>query len=93
MKGAYQDKETGRMVCQPIPLAGYKSIEIKMSKEGKATGYWKGITTSNSQGYTFTVGMESSKEDTSNQRRCAALTHGLSHRSLPAHPRRDCYQL
>ena len=27
------------------------------------------------------------------QRRCAALTHGLSHRSLPAHPRRDCYQL
>ena len=27
------------------------------------------------------------------QRRYAALAHGLSHRSLPAHPRRDCYQL
>ena len=77
MKGAYQDKETGRMVCQPIPLAGYKSIEIKMSKEGKATGYWKGITTSNSQGYTFTVGMESSKEDTSKDEQTKSLKTSL----------------
>ena len=48
-----------------------------MSKEGKATGYWKGITTSNNLEFTYSVGMESSKSDKSKDEQMESLKTSL----------------
>ena len=61
LKGEYLDKGTGRMLCQEVgPVTSFR---IKRIPEGKATGFWKAITTSNAQTYNFTVGISSSKDD------------------------------
>lgn len=36
---------------------GAKSIRIEKEKAGQATGYWKGITATEAQKFTFSVGI------------------------------------
>ena len=76
VQGEYLDKASGRMKCQEVG-SSFTSFRIKRTPEGKATGYWKGITTSNKQQYKFTVGVSSSKEDTSSQESKTSLMKSL----------------
>ena len=76
VQGEYLDKASGRMKCKEVG-SPFTSFRIKRTPEGKATGYWKGITTSNKQEYKFTVGVSSSKEDTSSQESKTSLMNSL----------------
>ena len=40
--------------------AGVKSIRIEKEKAGHATGFWKGITSTEATEFTYTVGISSS---------------------------------
>ena len=44
--------------------AGVKSIRIEKEKAGQATGFWKGITSTEAQEFTYTVGVTSSTTET-----------------------------
>ena len=50
------------LACQPIEIDDKKargSIRIRQQPTGRVTGYWKGITSSEAQIYTFSVGLRS----------------------------------
>ena len=74
IEGAWAEgSDEGRLKCQPIKnrviAEGYKkqarsktgigSFKIMKQEQGKATGYWKGITSTGSQEFTYTVGISS----------------------------------
>lgn len=74
IEGAYlHGSEEGRLLCQPIKNSvitgkeknsigqkGVGSFIILKNQAGKATGYWKGITSTGSQEFTYTVGISNS---------------------------------
>ena len=74
IEGAYLNgSEEGRLLCQPIKNSvirgkeknaigqrGVGSFKILKNQAGKATGYWKGITSTGSQEFTYTVGISNS---------------------------------
>ena len=75
--GAYEQGQRGdsKVKCQQVETLingnewhnvgiSAKSMRIVKNKEGQATGYWKGITTSEKQKFTYQVGL-SSKDETS----------------------------
>ena len=71
IEGAFAEgSDEGRLKCQPIKnrvISGYEanaynkkgigSFKIMKQEQGKATGYWKGITSTGSQEFTYTVGI------------------------------------
>ena len=60
---AYHGEKGSRgLVCQKIyDKPGYfHSLKIEREKQGKIVGYWKGITASEAQQFTYTVGLKSS---------------------------------
>jgi len=66
-----QEKNNFELACQPLTsmkgtaATEYGSMRIRSKKTGRMTGYWKGITTSEAQIYTFSVGIKSTDAQTS----------------------------
>ena len=42
---------------------GVKSIRLEKDKVGKASGFWKGITSTEAQEFTYSVGIKSNDSD------------------------------
>ena len=62
---AYHGEKGSRgLVCQKIydKERYFHSLKIEREKQGKITGYWKGITASEAQKFTYTVGLSSSDD-------------------------------
>ena len=57
--------------------AGVKSIRIMKDKAGQATGFWKGITSTEEQEFTYTVGITSSTTDTEGETSAEKLKKSL----------------
>ena len=47
---------------------GVKSIKIEKDRAGHATGYWKGITSTEAQEFTYSVGITSSESSQTAQK-------------------------
>ena len=58
-------------------MHSYGSLRIVKEQKGKLTGYWKGITSSQTQEYTFTVGITSDQSTKSIGSAAATLSKSL----------------
>ena len=74
-----QKTGVGKLKCQPINKTMKKatSIRIDKQKQGKSTGYWKGITASADQTFTYTIGISSSDKGTTVEENVKTLTNSL----------------
>ena len=54
-----------------------RSIRIEKNKRGKVTGYWKGITSSEAQDYTYTVGIKDTDSSSSVANSASELNKSL----------------
>ena len=54
-----------------------KSIRIQKHNRGKVTGYWKGITSSEAQDYTYTVGIKDTDSSSSVANSASELNKSL----------------
>ena len=61
-KAHYGETGVRDLICQPLNTVTwnyFKSLKITKRPSSKITGYWKGITSSEGQDFTFTVGISS----------------------------------
>ena len=56
IKGEYIENESKMMRCIPTGQDRVSAIAVKREKRGNAVGYWQGITSSETQTYTYHVG-------------------------------------
>ena len=69
---------SNKVMCQVIPeLSATKSLRILERREGPATGYWKGITTSEALKFTYHVGIQSADGMTTIEQNRSTLTSSL----------------
>lgn len=81
-EGAYETFNDGRLVCQTLSgeLAGkdINSLRITKLSQGKATGYWRGITSSETLKFEYSVGIESSDSTTTTDEATRQLEKSLA---------------
>jgi len=58
-------------------LECWGSIKIRQSQTGRLKGYWKGITTSEAQKYTFSVGIKSTDSQASSTSSARTMSNAL----------------
>ena len=56
---------------------GVKSIRLEKDKTGKASGYWKGITSTEAQEFTYSVGITSTDSNSTTQQSAEKLNKSL----------------
>ena len=56
---------------------GIRSIRLEKQKEGKAKGFWKGITSTEAQEFSFTVGITSTDSNSTSAQSAMKLNSSL----------------
>ena len=56
---------------------GVKSIRIEKDKTGKASGFWKGITSTEAQEFTYSVGITSTDSNSTTKQSAEKLNTSL----------------
>ena len=56
---------------------GVKSIRLEKDKTGKASGFWKGITSTEAQEFTFSVGITSTDSNSTTEQSAKKLNTSL----------------
>jgi hypothetical protein len=76
-EGRYLDDKTQLMVCQDFNMANDAVSSLRIVKAPAAIGYWQGITSTETQDYSFHVGINYAVSHGSTFEIQHRLTHGM----------------
>ena len=73
----YTDYVMDVNIYESTKKSGIRSIRLEKQKEGKAKGFWKGITSTEAQEFSFTVGITSTDSNSTSQQSAQKLNESL----------------